>query len=69
MDEIDLVIWDMIMPYLGDMACFQAPRSLNLQVRVLIIFGYTKEGILGFVKKTYRRVEVAKAVQDAINRP
>lgn len=76
MEEIDLVILDMIMPQMSGLACFQEIRLLNPHARVLISSGYTKEGsmekllqegIQGFVKKPYRRTELAAAVATALH--
>lgn len=76
MNEIDLVILDMIMPQMSGPACFQKIRSLNPHARVLISSGYSKEGsmeklvqegIQGFVKKPYRRIELATAVAAALH--
>ena len=77
MGEIDLVILDMIMPQMGGVACFRKIRSMNPHARVLISSGYTKEGsleklwqegIMGFVKKPYKRGELARAVAEALKR-
>ncbi len=76
--QIDLVILDMIMPRMGGSACFKEIQAINPAAKVLISSGFTTEGsmeelwqagIMGFVKKPYRRAELARAVAQALRQP
>ncbi len=76
-DRIDLVILDMIMPKLNGRETFEQLKSINPNVKVLISSGFTKEGdfaemkkngVLGFIRKPYRRVELCRKVSELISR-
>jgi len=54
---------------------FRALQTVNPQVRVLLISGFSKDdrtselinsGVRGFVQKPFRRHELAQKIQDAI---
>ncbi len=76
--QIDLVLLDMVMPRMGGMECFHELRKVNPATRVLISSGFARDGglqelqqlgILGFIKKPYRRAELARAVAQALRNP
>jgi len=68
-EKIDLVVLDMIMPHMDGKDCYYAIRKLNPSVKVLLSSGFTRnrsvsalldDGVAGFIKKPYRRVEVCQ---------
>ncbi len=74
--DVDLVILDMVMPEMGGRECFTALQVIDPDVRVVLSTGYDmdsraqdilSQGVVGFVKKPYRMVDlsvvVAKAMQ------
>jgi len=76
---IDLVILDMVMPEMGGRECLTALQVIDPGVRVVLSTGYDmdsraqdvlSQGVLGFVKKPYRMVDlsitVAKAMQGQV---
>jgi len=76
-DRIDLVLLDMIMPRMGGVTCAKALRAIDADVKILICSGFMKEeslfelqrlGITEFIKKPYRRAELARAVARAMAR-
>ncbi len=73
--DIDLVVLDMIMPVMGGRDAFKRIREIDAGVPVIICSGFSKEDDLvalrelspaAFVNKPFRRVELAKAVADAL---
>ncbi len=73
--KIDLVIMDMIMPKLNGIDAFEKLKVLNPDVKVLISSGFSKEGDLekltengvqGFIRKPYRKVELCRRVAELI---
>ena len=73
---IDLVILDMVMPVMDGMETFKEMKALSPDARILLSSGFAKEedleslramGLLGYVKKPYRRAELSRAVAEAIN--
>ena len=75
MDRINLTILDMVMPEMNGEDCFRAIRTLDPTARVLISSGFTRnaamdalvhQGLLGFIQKPYRRIELAQAVARAL---
>ncbi len=74
-EQVDLTLLDMIMPRMGGVTCAKAIRAINPDARILICSGFIKEesrselhklGISAFVKKPYRREELARAVVRAM---
>lgn len=60
--EIDLVIIDMIMPFINGKECFKALKGINADVSAVISTGYsvekdaeilTHEGVVGFLQKPF----------------
>ncbi len=75
-DEIDLVILDMAMPVLDGMETFREIKALSPEARILLSSGFARTedlekmqemGLLGYVKKPYRRADISRAVADALN--
>ncbi|RMF90849.1 MAG: response regulator, partial [Nitrospinota bacterium] len=75
---IDLVILDLVMPHLGGKECWQALRTLDPQVKVLLSTGYDcntavqdllEKGVCGFVQKPYRLQQLAEVVEKALHEP
>jgi PAS domain S-box-containing protein len=73
---IDLVILDLAMPRLSGSEALGELRKINPAVRVLISSGYSSEedvravekaGVLGFVAKPYRPVDLARRVRAALD--
>ncbi len=73
--EIDLVILDMIMPYLNGKECFQALREINRDIVAIISTGYgiakdardlAREGVAGFLQKPFRSDELFRYVDRAL---
>jgi two-component system cell cycle sensor histidine kinase/response regulator CckA len=74
--RIAAVLLDVVMPRMGGRACFEGMRSLNPQVRVVMCSGFTKEsvmvelnerGVKAFLKKPYRRSDLAAAMRDVLS--
>jgi len=74
-EQVDLTLLDMIMPRMGGVTCAKAIRAINPNARILICSGFIKDesrselhklGISSFVKKPYRREELARAVARAM---
>jgi CheY-like chemotaxis protein len=75
-EEIDLVILDLAMPRLSGPETLQELRKINPGVSVLISSGYATEeelraveraGVLGFVAKPYRPLDLARRVRAALD--
>ncbi len=71
--EIQYVILDMVMPKMSGTECFRAIRKINPHAKVLITSGFTrdssltslkKEGLLGFIKKPYRRSNLSAILKE-----
>jgi len=67
--EITLVILDMIMPDMNGRAVFKAMKEQNPQARIVVISGFSmardiqsmeQEGLLGFLRKPFREVELSR---------
>jgi signal transduction histidine kinase len=74
-ERVAVVLLDIVMPRMGGRACFEELRGLDAQVKVVMCSGFTKEsvmvelnekGVKSFLKKPYRRSELAAAIRDAI---
>ena len=77
--KIALVILDMIMPKMGGGEVFQALRTIDPHVHVLLCSGYSqngfagidellKRGAAGFLQKPFSRQTVAMAIKKALSR-
>ncbi len=73
--DIALVILDMIMPKMNGRECYRALRTINPQVKTILVTGYDHnhaaqeildEGVLGFVQKPYDLNSFSKVVAQAI---
>ena len=78
--EIDLVLLDMIMPMMNGTEVFQILRGINPQVKVILISGYSSEGLGGisrllrsgakrFIQKPFTQKLLGRAVKEAIAAP
>ncbi|MEN9578864.1 MAG: hypothetical protein RJA70_1873 [Pseudomonadota bacterium] len=74
--DIDCVLLDVIMPRKNGHETFLELQEMNPGVRVLMTSGFTQEAVLekleqqgvrGFLKKPYRRSELAQAIADALD--
>jgi signal transduction histidine kinase/CheY-like chemotaxis protein/HAMP domain-containing protein len=76
--EISVVILDMIMPKTGGSEVFQALRTIDPDVKVLLCSGYSqsgfagidevlKSGAVGFIQKPFSRQAIAFAVKKAVS--
>jgi CheY-like chemotaxis protein len=74
-EDILLVMLDMIMPKIGGKEAFLRLRELDPNVRVLFCSGFHREGTeyelqqlgaSGFIQKPYNRVELSRAVVEAM---
>jgi PAS domain S-box-containing protein len=75
--EIDLVILDLSMPELSGAETLRELRKIDPGAHVLISSGYSgdeelrsveREGVLGFVGKPYRPVELARQVRETLDK-
>lgn len=69
--DVDLIVLDMRMPVMGGEACFEAFRSVDADVKAVIVSGYTQDeavqrmlarGALGFYQKPLRYPEFIAAI-------
>ena len=77
MESIDLVILDMVMPEMDGMETFKEIKALSPDARILLSSGFAKAddldrlnemGLLGYVKKPYRKSDLSRAVADVLNK-
>lgn len=75
--HVQLVILDMVMPGMDGRAVFEALRTIDPDVRVLVSSGYMDEGtaanilrrgVAGFLRKPYTVRELVEAVQAALGK-
>lgn len=75
-DDIALVILDMIMPGLGGRETFEALRSMNPSVRVLLASGYSldshakqimEQGCNGFIQKPFTMEHLSQKIREVLN--
>jgi len=73
--EIDVVVLDMIMPGMGGGEVYDALRSLDPSVRVILSSGYSldgqaseilEKGIRGFLQKPFRIEELSRKISEAM---
>lgn len=74
-DNIDLVILDMIMPGMGGGKTFDAIKTIDTDVRVLLSSGYSedsqakeilKRGCAGFIQKPFRMGELGAKIKEVM---
>ena len=77
-DRIQLVILDMIMPVMSGKDTFRGIRALDRDLPVIVCSGFSKDGELTwmrgdpfvqFLRKPFRRAELATGVAEALHRP
>jgi DNA-binding response OmpR family regulator len=70
-ESIDLVIIDMVMPRMNGRDTFYALKRINPDVRAVLSSGFVRDGgitdlmrdgLLGFVQKPYRHIELSKTI-------
>jgi two-component system cell cycle sensor histidine kinase/response regulator CckA len=77
-ERISLVVLDMIMPKMGGSEVFQALRTIDPNVKILLCSGYSQNGFagidellrrgaVGFVQKPFSRQTAAFAIKKAIS--
>ncbi|MDI6726052.1 MAG: response regulator, partial [Smithellaceae bacterium] len=76
--EIDLVIIDMIMPFMSGKECFNALKEINDNVNAIISTGYslekdaeilTQKGIVGFLQKPFDSDKLFTFIERALQMP
>lgn len=78
-EEIDLVVLDMIMPKMNGTEVFQILKTIDPEVRVVLVSGYSSEGFSGinrllkngakgFVQKPFTQKILAKALREALEK-
>jgi len=74
-DSVDLVISDMIMPYMNGKELFQQLMGLDKDCPVIISSGFTKnenldalkdQGLRGFIQKPFNRYELNRLIQSIL---
>ena len=74
--SIDLVILDMIMPYLSGKEVFDRLKKKDPHVKVLLASGYSlkgqaqeimKSGCRGFIQKPFDTAELSKKIREALD--
>ncbi|HHP7233949.1 MAG TPA: ATP-binding protein [Desulfobacterales bacterium] len=77
-DEIDLVMLDLVMPELGGGETFEALRTIDPSVRVLLCSGYSlngqareilQRGCDGFIQKPFKLRQLADELRGILDRP
>ncbi|MCP4603769.1 MAG: response regulator, partial [Proteobacteria bacterium] len=74
---IDLVMLDMVMPEMGGRETFAEMKKVNPQIRALLSTGYSingearqilDEGVMEFIQKPYRRIEIVEKIADILKK-
>jgi PAS domain S-box-containing protein len=76
---IDVVVLDMIMPLMNGTEVFQILKTIDPEVRVVLVSGYSSEGFAGisrliksgakcFVQKPFTQKTLAKAIKEAMKK-
>lgn len=77
--EIALVVLDMIMPMMNGSEVFQVLKTIDPEVRVMLVSGYSSEGFSGidgllksgakgFVQKPFTQKTLARAIKEALRK-
>jgi two-component system, cell cycle sensor histidine kinase and response regulator CckA len=75
--EIDLVILDMIMPWMSGSETFDALKLINPQVKVILSSGYSidgeaaeimNKGCLTFIQKPFNIVDISRKIRETLNK-
>jgi two-component system cell cycle sensor histidine kinase/response regulator CckA len=76
--EIDLVLLDLVLPELGGAALFAALRAIDPHARILLVTGYSADGVaqelleqgaIGLLQKPFRLADLSREVTAALARP
>ena len=77
-DHIDLIILDMIMPYMGGKEVFNRIKEINPKAKVLLSSGYSlngqaqeimAQGCSGFIQKPFDTVELSRKIREILDSP
>ncbi len=77
-DHIDLIILDMIMPYMGGKEVFNRIKEINPKAKVLLSSGYSlngqaqeimAQGCNGFIQKPFDTVELSRKIREILDSP
>ncbi|MEN8690200.1 MAG: response regulator [Desulfobacterales bacterium] len=77
-DHIDLIILDMIMPYMGGKDVFNRIKEINPKAKVLLSSGYSlngqaqeimAQGCNGFIQKPFDMVELSRKIREILDSP
>ncbi len=75
-EDIDLVILDMVMPIMNGRDCFLRLKELDINVRVILASGFSREddiqemkinGLEGFIRKPYSRSNFSQIVHKVLS--
>lgn len=75
-DRIDLVILDMVMPYLNGGEVYDRMKEINPDVRVLLASGYSlngqaediiARGCNGFIQKPFNTIELSRKIREILD--
>jgi CheY-like chemotaxis protein len=75
-NSIDLVILDMIMPYMGGKEVFDQLKIIDPEVRVLLASGYSLKGqaqeimdrgCRGFIQKPFDTIDLSRKIREVID--
>ena len=76
--RIDVVLLDMVMPRMSGRECFREIKAIDPEARVIMASGFTadhavsdlmSEGLVAFLKKPYRQVELLRTLARLAARP
>ena len=74
-DQIDLIILDIIMPYMGGAETYDLLKEIDPEVKVLLSSGYSidgkateilNRGCQGFIQKPFTLKELSKKISDVL---
>jgi CheY-like chemotaxis protein len=77
-DEIDIVLLDIIMPFMGGSEAYEALKKINPDVKVLLLSGYSIDGVateileLGadaFIQKPFNMKELSGKMREVLDKP
>jgi nitrogen-specific signal transduction histidine kinase/ActR/RegA family two-component response regulator len=77
-DHIDLIILDMIMPYMGGKDVFNRIKEINPKAKVLLSSGYSlngqaqeimAQGCNGFIQKPFDTIELSRKIREILDSP